>query len=145
MTMYRLASLRTIFFAFCTMLLPFGMWVPDVQATCVINVKVKNMGKARLSVMNVTSHSAVKVKRGLWKPLKQGMWFGQTDRFGLDSGETKGDNYMATFKCKAERRYRIYYICLSGVNKDKPFVDYYPSSATWTTFQTFTISLRQCN
>jgi len=127
------------------MLLLFSAWVPDVQATCVINIDVKNMGKAPLSVRLVTTHTAVTLKGERWRSLKKGLWFGQTDRFGLNPGETKGDKYVATFKCQAERRYRVYYVCLAGVNKDKAFVDYYPSLANWTTHLLFTIPLRHCN
>ena len=113
-------------------------------ATCNINIFVKNTDKASLHVGNTTNHTGAKSKGGLWRKLVAGYWFLGTGRVEVKAGETKGDQYFADFRYGAKRRYRISYMCDSGVNRGQGFSDYYPSSTGGTINQTVIVPLRQC-
>ena len=82
------------------MLPPIGGLTPDVQSTCFLNVQVMNIGSVSLSVQFIISHTAEKLQGGAWRSLKKGMGFGQTNNFGIDSGETKGDKYLANLNAE---------------------------------------------
>lgn len=124
--------------------LTLGTWLPDVQAGCTINVFVKNSGKARIRISNTTNYTGAKSKGGLWRRLGKGLWFSTKDSIFLDPGKTTGDNYFADFRCGAKRRYRVFYQCKEGKYKGRSFSAYYPSSTTWTTRQSVTVSLGHC-
>jgi len=109
-------------------------------AGCQINVFVKNTGKYGLFVQG-GDETAVKSKNGTWRRLGAGGWQVWHE---LPPGETRGDNYAATFSCTVSRRYRIAYLCKDGANKDQVLTDYYPSPTGWTTNSPVTVNLQHC-
>ena len=121
----------------------------EVFAGCQINVYVKNTGKETLNVKNgdqlgLGRESAVKIKLGNWKGLSEGGWLHDDLEFGLDSGQKKGDGYIAVFNCGAKRRYKVQYTCQGGKYEGSVFADYYPSPKGWTEKQRVTVNLGRC-
>lgn len=82
----------------------------DVFAGCQINVYVKNTGKESLNIKNrdfAGGDSSVKIKLGTWRSLGGAGWFGDEEKFSLDSGQKNGDGLQVEFNCGAKRRYKV--------------------------------------
>ena len=122
---------------------------PNSYAGCKINLFVKNVSNQDLIVHNYHSisgiwrDSAVLSKHGVkWRALSRGYWMKDHwlgGEFTLRSEETLGDQYGATFGCKAKRRYRINFSCEGDYNM--VFTKYYPSSTGWSKSQNITIEV----
>lgn len=136
----------------CMGILGAGFWATDVQAGCKLNVYVQNAGKYPVDVFNFKNNdeTGVKSKMGFWRALINGNWRPATrgdlgvERFSVLPSKRKGDDYDAGFRCGANRRFRIKYMCMSGPNRGNHFTEYYPGQKSWTRRQTVTIPLRQC-
>jgi len=120
-----------------------GLQAAPVAAGCKMNVFVENRGDYKLTVYRSQGRTAAKTQGGIWRSLKNGGWM--TQMFPLEPGEKKGDEYAAAFSCGKKRRFRVFYMCNGGNNKDKTFTEYYPGPTSWSTTQTLTIKLTQCN
>ena len=99
----------------------------NASAGCKITISVNNTGTAALTVD--WDESKVKTKGGLWKKIKGG-------KNTVAPGATESHVYTATFNCDANRRYQIF-----TEQGDSDQTTYIPSSSTWTTDSSPTVSI----
>jgi len=139
MTPHRLNSPWTILFTALVLMMLLSVWPASAQAGCNMNLYVKNTGKNPILIYG--NASRVKTKGGLWKSLRKAGW---VPTFTVQPGRRVGDDWKATFKCQAKRRYQIKYQCLRGPFKKKTFTTYYPGSTNWTTGQSILVHVNKC-
>ena len=118
----------------------------SAEAGCDINLKVKNSTGSTICVNNSdVNGSAVKVKNGTWKKLIKGSWNSPDESIQVTNGSSTSDVYKASFKCSKKRQYKIRYNCgpcTTGASSSH--TKYHPSSSSFTTKQTVTITLKDC-
>jgi hypothetical protein len=136
MTLPRLIRSSITLLASLILIMACSVWPESVQAGCNINIYVANKSKHTIRI----HEGKVKVRGGLWKKMKY--WDPAQSEMWLNPGKRSGDGYRADFNCGAKRRYQVKYQCLGGTGGW--FTDYYPSAKKWTTNQTITIPLQQC-
>lgn len=99
-----------------------GVGNSPVEAGCNINVEVHNTGSVAYTVD--WGASKVKVKGGTYKKIGNSV-------VTVNPGQTKTEDFKATFNCGAKRRYQIK--TTEGTNSRTTYV---PSTTGWTTSQT---------
>lgn len=116
--------------------------IPAMSA-CYIDLDVKNTGERSIEITN-NWISALKVKGGTWRTLKNAWWFYYDSTITVAAGDREGDQLRTTFGCNAKRRYRINYKCKGGQYAGRSFTKYFPSTSGWTTDQSPLIKISKC-
>ena len=116
---------RKLMLAATVLTLPLGtaaLTDSPVEAGCDINVEVHNTGSQTITVD--WGDSKVKVKGGTWKKIG-------SSAVSIAAGDTKTEDFKATFNCGAKRRYKI-----KSTEGSSSKTTYHPGTSSWTTAQT---------